>query len=208
MKKVFAIVLIVCLAMTAVFADKGDFKVGAQVGMGFDFIKGTINSTSTTVATSNKGFYFAGAAEYEFADNIALKAAIGANLMGKPSITTTIGSNSGTLEGEKEPGKFSLYVGGQYNIEVSKQIDVRLGAGFDMLSGKFADDEDGSNAAMGLGLESVIAFKVEKNFSIDLGIRFSMYFINTNSDYKDYIKNYDKYSNTALKIFAGATYTL
>ena len=209
MKKVFAIVLIVCLAFGAAFAAKsGGIKIGAQLGMGFDFSKGTLNSVSTTMSTTNKGFYFSFSGEYEFAENLAVKAVIGANLLGEPSITTTIGSNSGTVDGEKEPGKFALYVGAQYNIEVSKQLDVRVGAGFDMLSGKLYDDEDATNAAMGLGLESIIAFKLQNNLSLDLGVRYAFYFANTNSDLKDGIKNYDSYSHNNLKIFAGATYSL
>lgn len=211
MKKVFAIVLIVCLAMTAVFADKGDFKVGAQVGLGTDSTTAKVTvGVATTTKTSNSGFYFAAAAEYEFADNIALKASAGLNLFGKAKSTTS-GSGasiSGTAD-DNTPANFSLYVGGQYAIEVNKKLDLVLGAGMDLMSGKLSKDDDAkSNTRIGLGIEAVIRYAVQDNFAIDFGTRFGIYFANTNSDVKDMIDACDSYSNLGVKIYAGATFTL
>lgn len=212
MKKVFAIVLIVCLAMTAVFADKGDFKVGAQAGVGTvsQTIKQKVLTVDTTTVTSNGGFYFAGAAEYEFADNIALKAELGMNLLGKATVKiTSEGSTLSDTDTEKSPALFALYFGGEYIIEVNKSINIAVGAGFDMLSGKVDNSDDAeSNARIGLGIESVLGFKLEKNFTLDLGVKFSLFFANTNKDYADAVKSFDSYSSTGLKFFAGATYTL
>ena len=212
MKKLFAIVLIVCLAMTAVFADKGDFKLGAQLGMGLvsEKAKQKIVTVDTTTVTSNAGFLFAAAAEYEFADNIAIKAEVGMNLLGKATVKVTAEGHTETATAdEKSPALFAMYFGGQYNIEVSKQLDLRLGAGFDMLSGKMDNSDDAEkNSRIGLGLEAIIAYKLEDNFSLDFGSKFSIFFANTNKDYADAVKNLDSYSSTGFKFFAGATFTL
>ena len=212
MKKVFAIVLIVCLAMTAVFADKGDFKIGAQVGLGLDSstAKKTVATVETTTKTSNSGFYFAAAAEYEFADNIALKASAGLNLFGKAKTSTSgAGASLSGSNDENTPANFSLYVGGQYAIEVNKKLDLNIGAGLDLMSGKLSKDDDAkSNTRIGLGIETVIRYAVQDNLAIDFGTRFGIYFANTNSDVKDIIDAFDSYSNLGVKIYAGATYSL
>ena len=212
MKKVFAIVLIVCLAMTAVFADKGDFKVGAQLGMGTVSEKGKekLLTVDTTTVSSNGGFYFALAGEFEFADNIALKAEVGMNLLGKATVKVTAeGHTESATASDKSPALFAMYFGGEYIIEVNKSINVAIGAGFDMLSGKMDSSDDAeSNAKIGLGIESVMGFKLEDNFSLDLGVKFSLFFANSNKDYADSVKNLDSYSSTGFKFFAGATYSL
>ena len=212
MKKVFAIVLIVCLSMTAVFADKGDFKLGAQVGFGLDnsTSKTKVLSVDTTTKTSNSGFYFAAAAEYEFADNIALKASAGMNLFGKAKTTTSGGSASGTVTADDNtPANFALYFGGQYAFEVNKKLDVIIGAGLDMMSGKLSKGDDAkSNTRIGLGVEAVIRYALQDGFALDFGTRFGFYFANTNSDVKDAIDLADSYSNMGIKLYAGATFTL
>ena len=211
-KKVFAIVLIVCLVLGAAFAKKGDFKLGGQLGIGVvtEKAKQKIVTVDTTTTTSNSGFYFAVAGEFEFADNIAIKGEVGMNLLGKATVKATAEGHTETATAsEKSPALFAMYVGGQYNIEVNKSINIAIGAGFDMLSGKMDNSDDAEkNTKLGLGIESIVAFKLQDNFTLDLGARISFFFANTKKDYSDAVKSLDSYSSTALKFFAGATFAL
>ena len=213
MKKVFAIVLIVCLAMTAVFADKGDFKVGAQAGYGTLAL--SIKKDSNNYITANNGgFYFAGAAEYAFSDAFAGKVELGLNTMGKAKSTGAIAgiSSSGTAS-EASPIQFSVYFGAQYNIEVSKDLDLGLGAGWDMMIGKESSDDDAkTNAAMGVGFEVVAAYKMNKSTALTFGTKLGLLFINSDDDiddaYATFADNDCKVRQTSIKFFAGLTFAL
>ena len=213
MKKVFAIVLIVCLAMTAVFADKGDFKVGAQAGYGTLAL--SIKKDSNNYITANNGgFYFAGDAEYYFSDAFAGKVEFGLNTMGKAKSSGAIAgiSTSGTAS-EASPIQFSTYFGLQYNIEVSKDLDLGLGAGWDMMIGKESSDDDAkTNAAMGVGFEVVVAYKMNKSTALTFGSKLGILFINSDDDiddaYATFADNDCKVSQTAFKFFVGVTFAL
>ena len=213
MKKVFAIVLIVCLAMTAVFADKGDFKVGAQAGYGTLAL--SIKKDSNNYITANNGgFYFAGAAEYSFSDAFAGKVELGLNTMGKAKSSGAIAgiSTSGTAS-EASPAQFSVYFGLQYNIEVSKDLDLGIGAGWDMMIGKETSDDDAkTNAAMGAGFEVVAAYKMNKSTALTFGTKLGLLFINSDDDiadaYSTAADNDWKVSQTSIKFFAGVTFAL
>ena len=220
MKKVFAIVLIVCLAMTAVFADKGDFKIGVQAGFGTDSITLTLNENYKTV-TNNGGFYFAGTGEYSFSDAFAGKFEFGLNTMGKAKSTGTIVGVSKTAEAsENSPLQLSAYFGLQYNIEVSKDLDIGIGAGWDMMIGKESNADDAkTNAAMGLGVEFVAAFKMNKNVALTVGSKAGFFFVNTDDQIKEDLENVNsilslftsddvKVGHNAFKFFAGLTFAL
>ena len=220
MKKVFAIVLIVCLAMTAVFADKGDFKLGAQVGLGTDAIKLT-QSDSIYSKTNNSGFYFAGTGEYFFSDAFAGKVEFGINTMGKGKTVVNVGSLSydGTAS-DASPLQLSAYVGGEFNIELSKTFDLLIGAGWDMMIGKESNADDAkTNAAMGLGLEAIGALELSKGLDLTFGVKFGAYFVNSDDQIKKDLQNINsvlsylgtddvKVGHSSFKFFAGITYAL
>ena len=213
MKKVFAIVLIVCLAMTAVFAAKGDFKIGAQAGVGTEAF-GAKKDSDNYLKVNNAGFYVAGTAEYYFSDAFAGRAEFGINTMGKAKSTVSILGVSTTKTADKaSPLMLSAYVGAEYDIELSKTFDLLLGAGWDMMIGKLSSDEDAkSNAAMGLGLEAIGALELSKKAQLTFGVKYGMLFVNTNDDVADaYTTAADndwKISNGSFKFFAGMTFTL
>ena len=213
MKKVFAIVLIVCLAMTAVFADKGDFKVGAQVGLGTYALSVTKDSNNY-VKSNNSGFYFAGTGEYFFSDAFAGRFEFGLNTMGKAKSAASIAgiSTSGTAD-EASPAMLSAYVGAEYGFELSDTFDLLVGAGWDMMIGKESNADDAkTNAAMGIGLEVVCALELQKNLDLTFGAKYGIFFVNTDDDiadaYSTFAENDCKVSNSAFKVFVGVTYTL
>ena len=213
MKKVFAIVLIVCLAMTAVFADKGDFKLGAQVGVGTENLSITKDSDNY-VKVSNAGFYFAGTGEYFFSDAFAGKVEFGLNTMGKAkSAGKALSIAFDTTADDPSPAMLSAYVGAEYGIELSKTFDLYIGAGWDMMIGKESNADDAkTNAAMGLGFELVGALELQKNLDLTFGVKYGLFFVNTDDDladaYSTFADNDCKVSNSSFKFFAGITYSL
>lgn len=213
MKKVFAIVLIVCLAMTAVFADKGDFIVGAQVGFGTENISITKDSDNY-VKVNNSGFYFAGTGEYFFSDAFAGKVEFGLNTMGKAKSTgSALGISSTSTADEASPVMLSAYVGAEYNLELSKTFDLVLGAGWDMMIGKESNADDAkTNAAMGVGFEVLGALELQKNLDLTFGVKYGIFFVNSDDDladtYSTFADNDCKVSNSSFKFFAGITYAL
>ncbi len=214
MKKVFAIVLIACLAFGVAFAKKSsDLKLGAQLGYGMHTITARYDSDNHLKA-SNGGFYAAGTFELGLSDALAAKAEFGINTMGKAkSSCTLLGVTIDTSTGKTDPIQFSAYVGAEYLLELSKEMNLALGAGWDMLIGKETSADDAkTNAAMGLGLEAVGAYNVNKNISVTLGAKFGWHFINTDEDladaYSTASSNDWKVGHTSLKFFAGLTYAL
>ncbi|MBQ7643392.1 MAG: hypothetical protein IJS84_00005, partial [Spirochaetales bacterium] len=114
---------------------------------------------------------------------------------------------------EASPMHFSIYGGLEYNIEVSKQLNLGLGAGWDVLIGKESDADDAkTNATMGLGFEVVAAFAVNKSCDITLGSKFGWHFINTDQDIADAYgtaaDNGWKTTATAIQLFAGLSFAL
>jgi hypothetical protein len=214
MKKVFAIVLIACIAFGVAFAAKSaDLKVGAQLGYGGMSLKmaDAEAPSSNYIQVSLGGFEFAGTAEYQIADAVSLKAELGMNLFGKAKTVMCIaGHKSDPSEADSSTGpNFIIYLGAQYNLELSKEINLGVGAGFDVLMGKLdSEDSDSFNAAMGLGAEVVGSYAIDKNISINLGGKFAWHFINTNEDIKNASGSDTRITNLAYQIFAGATYAL
>ena len=215
MKKVFAIILIVCLAVGVAFAAKSEneIKVGAQAGYGGQSITLKYDD-SNKINVSNGGFYFAATGEYAFSEALEAKVEAGLNTMGKAKskVSTSLATLNDTAD-SASPVHFSVYAGAQYNIELSDEMSLGLGAGWDMMIGKESDSDDAkTNAAMGLGLEAVGAYELQDNLAITLGFKFGWHFINTDDDIEDaYATAGDndwKASNITYKIFAGVTYSL
>ncbi len=216
-RKIFAIVLVVCLAVGVAFAaEKGDFKVGAQLGYGGDFIKYKYDS-KTYESFKNGGFYFAAVADYALTDEISVKAEAGLNTMGKRSFTTYFNGNKISLvsgkASENSPLQFSVYAGAAYNVNISDEFTLQAGAGVDMMIGKISNADDAKiNAGIGIGAELNAEYEVAKNIAVNVGVRFGWHFINTNkdkSDLYDALQSLDlSIGHTSLKVFAGATYTL
>lgn len=215
MKKVFAIILIVCLAVGVAFAAKSEneIKVGAQAGYGGQSITLKYDD-SNKINVSNGGFYFAATGEYAFSEALEAKVEAGLNTMGKAKskVSTSLATLNNTAD-SASPVHFSVYAGAQYNIELSDEMSLGLGAGWDMMIGKESDSDDAkTNAAMGLGLEAVGAYELQDNLAITLGFKFGWHFINTDDDIQEAYTTADdndwKASNITYKIFAGVTYSL
>ena len=217
-KKVFAIILIVCLAFGVAFAAKANqIRVGAQLGYGGYSLQFTDKDNAKNfIRMSNGGFYFAGTAEYALSQELSAKVEAGINLMGTYRGTISIDGHEISGDGDaKAPIQFALYAGAQYCIEISKQFCIDLGAGFDVLMGKMASDEDvegendSFNAAMGIGIEAAAAYHVNDNIKLSVGGKFAWHFINTNKELDDIIHDIGDGVNTtnfAFQAYAGVSY--
>ncbi len=202
-KKVFAIVLIVCLAVGVAFAEKGDIKVGAQAGYANELVSAKYAEEKGKLVSN--GFYAAVSGEYDVTDEIGVKLEAGIDTMG------TWKDDSG--DSTTAPVNFSFYLGGQYAFEITDEISVAAGLGADMMLGKqFNKDNDyeNINARIGVGAEVVGSYAIAKDIDINLGARYGIYFINTDSEGMiNFLKDHDyKIFQSGLKIFAGATYAL
>jgi len=225
MKKGLAIALIMTLVIGAAFAAKGDIKVGAQVGWGFDWMR--MNKTQTILdheytgieITKYNGLSAVLTGEYDITDAIGVKLEAGINLMGKQK-NISIWKKDGVVVSEEvvddpdtTPMNYAFYLGGQYSFAVNKQIGITAGAGVDMMLGKqgSSDDEE-VNGRIGVGLEAVGSYAVTDKISVTLGAKGSIYFFNTGEEFNYYKEKMQeigwKYLQSGLKVFAGATYKI
>ena len=187
-KKVFAIILIVCLAFSVAFAaKKSGFTAGAELGYGAMNFTFSDKDSSDYIRLSNGGFYLAGTVEYGLSKNLSVVGKAGINTLGLATIKI---SADGWEHTEKDDGsapvQFVAYVGAQYNFILADNLSLNLGAGFDTMLGKLdSDDKDSFNAAMGIGFEAGVCFKPTENLAITLTDRFAWHFVNTNKDFED-----------------------
>ena len=205
MKKVLAIALVLCLVVGAVFASKGDMRVGGQLGYTKMFSnqkEGPDSKNYWQVKGSLGGFSFAVDALYNVADEISVKAALGLVIPGgKPYgafYTCVDGDKTEVSKGEfdyETPVQFSAYIGGQYAFAITKEFKIAAGAGLDVILGKDSKDDDAKLVMM-------------------LGARYSVFFVSTDEDLKETRKSckdlglYFFHLDTGLNIFAGCTYKI
>ncbi len=211
-RKVFAVILIACLAIGVAFAAKGDVKVGAEAGYGIDWTR--VSADDEFNRYYNNGFYFVATGEYDITDEIGVKLSAGMQTMGKNKLYTSLTEE--TYEYGDVPVNFPVYIGAQYAFGITDEIAIAAGAGVDMLIGRqLAEelfDEDGINLKLGVGIEAVGSYAITDEIDINLGARYAIYFLNANSAYADRLQVYkdagNKVFQSGLKVFAGCTYAL
>jgi len=211
-RKVLAVVLIMCLAIGAVFAEKGDILVGGQLGYGRDSIvySEKYDSVKNTNILSQNGFYFTATGEYGITDEIYAKAELGL-LAGSGSTVTKVNGEKqdlGDIGDFEFPANFLVYLGAEYKFDIKDEIAVLAGAGLDMAFGKFNEAMNDGAFRLGVGLEAAGVYSFNRNLSIKAGARFSILFVDANSDIQDLYEYYDSHFHYGLKIYAGCTYAL
>lgn len=224
-KKLLVCVVVISLVLTGLSAaSKNNISVGLNMGYSLNPVNQKYTQSNQSISTKNlnKGFSIAGTAEFGLSKDVSLKANVGVDIFGKASITTdtktSIGNTNNKSEASESTGaNFVLFVAPQYSYRVNKNVKINGALGLDMMYGKYCsytgNDENlkkrYTNLALGLGLEASGTFSVAKNVNLNLGTRFSWYFVNNAEGLK---KNpsYGTYSlsNLAFRFFLGATYTL
>ena len=203
-KKVLVVVLVLVLAVGSVFAAKSDMKVGAQLGYGGRSITQNDKTAGIKYSISNNGFYGAFTFEYGITDAVSVKAEAGINTMGE-NIMTVKSDSRNNREGLRDypPVNFALFVGAMYNYVINKELTAYGGAGIDILMGSTSKEKNSFNAGIGLGFELGASYKINKQFSVNVGGKFGWHFLNTNENYSN-----ENISNLTYKAYAGVTYSL
>ena len=212
MKKIvsiFAIALVVC----ALFA--GSIRVGGQAGYSSEQFSLNEQLFGGKVATTEKsrGFSFAVEGEFSFGEfsDVCLKAEAGIQTMGKLRTSTT--TNDGTEEtvaSEASPVNGNAFVGIQYNVDFNEDFEGFGVFGVDTTFGKVGSWD--FNVRIGIGIETGVRYVMNEDFAFDLGVKMSIFFLNTDKTVAQKIKETKKLGGSSfqsdLKAFVGVIYTV
>ena len=138
-KKCLVILLVLALALTGLCAKDSGFKVGGQLGWGFDYgkMKTVAEDDTTTYTSKNNGFALNLTGEYDFNKNWAVRANLGMMLAGKASCAfKTDAFNAGKRSG--------LYIDfaldGKYTFVINEKVSLSALSGLEVVAGYLAKD--------------------------------------------------------------------
>ena len=213
MKKAFIILVMALVVFSASASAKGDIKVGGQVGYEHQSTVFSAGSMSSNYTAS--GVLISATGQYYLADDISIKAEAGITINGRPSIIIKAYDEKEIQTGtHNTPVHFAGYLGGVYDLKLTKELSLGIGAGLDILAGRIVSYEDVSedfdpNVGIGLGVEAVGSYEVNRQLRVTLGGRFAWHFINTSKAYAQIKENLEANLNQfAFQITAGVTYAL
>ena len=207
---IFAVAFVVC----TLFAG-GVVRIGGHAGYSSEQFSLNEQLFGGKIATTEKsrGFSFAVEGEFSFEEfsDICLKAEVGFQTMGKLLTSTT--TNSGTEEtvaSEASPVNGNVFVGIQYNVAFNEDFEGFGVFGAGATFGKVGDRD--FNVRIGIGIETGIRYVMNEDFAFDLGVRMSMFFMNTDKTVAQKIKEVRKLGGSSfqgdLKAFVGVVYTI
>ena len=198
-KKCLVILLVLALALTGLCAKDSGFKVGGQLGWGFDIgrIKLNAESRKLVAKTKNNGFALNLTGEYDFNKNWAVEANLGMMFAGKTNLFTSIEDSS---EEETQDKKAGLYIDfaldGKYTFVINEKVSLSALSGLEVVAGylikgygslasNLADvssnkyDSDYYNVAFGVNLGLEGSYKLTDKISIVGGATGSWLFVNS-----------------------------
>ena len=199
-KKVLTLVLVVFLAMTCVFAYRGEIKVGLNLGAGLDGWSKS-NSGSKNDVGLYAGFYGAGTFQYGLTDSFSIKAEVGVNTFSQ------IIRNGKATSVSSRTANVLASVAAVYDLPIDRIFAMDVQVGLDSIIGKPAVSSDGSNVALGLGLGTGFIVNCTDEIAVSFRVKLPIYFINTNSAYRETISN-GKYTLLGAQCNLGITYSL
>lgn len=189
MKKLFAIIFISVLVVAGLSAN---FKVGAELGWGFDFynlkmsISGSDESGKETIKNSGLALNLVG--EYDFDESMGIKASAGLMFAGKAKAVESGSGKSGEeqVTSEKSGLYFDFATDFKYSIPVNKDFALSGLAGVEMLYGYLAKgseiekelQEKYKNFSFGLNVGLEASFEVIENLYINGGVTGAWFFVN------------------------------
>ena len=213
MKKAFIILVMALVVFSASASAKGDIKVGGQVGYEHQSTVFSAGSMSSNYTAS--GVLISATGQYYLSDDISIKAEAGLTINGRPSIIIKAYDEKEIQTGKSNtPVHFAGYIGGVYDLQLTKEVSLGIGAGLDVLAGRIVSYEEVSedfdpNVGIGLGVEAVGSYKVNRQLRVTLGGRFAWHFINTSKAYATIKEESEAVLNQfAFQITAGVTYAL
>lgn len=199
-KKVLTLVLVVFLAMTCVFAYRGEIKVGLNLGAGLDGWSKS-NSGSKNDVGLYAGFYGAGTFQYGLTDSFSIKAEVGVNTFSQ------IIRNGKATSVSSRTANVLASVAAVYDLPIDRIFAMDVQVGLDSIIGKPAVSSDGSNVALGLGLGTGFIVNCTDEIAVSLRVKLPIYLINTNSAYRETISN-GNYTLLGAQCNLGITYSL
>ena len=201
--------MIVCLAITSVFAIEG-LKVGGEVGYTRYGIVLKADEFKTTIGVNT--FTFAGVADYQVIDGVDVVAKLGLDIHGKPHSKVTIGDVTFEETGDTVPVHFTAYVGGKYTYVINDKFAASAGLGLDFMVGKLDKDSEKAGVFLGLKAELGGAYKVTDKLAVTLGGGFTWFFVDTTEELKGLKKEVKdaggSYFEDRFGFTAGVTYSL
>ena len=201
-KKVLTLVLVVFLAMTCVFAYRGEIKVGLNLGAGLDGWSKS-NSGSKNDVGLYAGFYGAGTFQYGLTDSFSIKAEVGVN-----TFSQFIKSNSNPVSTNSRTANVLASVAAVYELPLDRIFAMDVQVGLDSIIGQPAVGSGyGSNVAIGVGLGTGFIVNCTDEIAVSLRVKLPIYLINTNSAYGETISN-GKYTLLGAQCNLGITYSL
>jgi hypothetical protein len=232
-KKVLAVLLVLVLAVSGLFAKDLGIKVGGQLGWGFDI--GRMSNTEddgdkTVIKAKNNGFAFNITGEYDFDQNWGVKANFGMMFAGKTHVLL-INDNKidWDVTSDERAGLYiDFAVDAKYTYAINDTISVAGLAGLELVAGHLLKDYDsmGSslgikhpdsdfyNVAFGLNLGVEGSYKITDEISVVGGVTGAWFFVNSskcvNETVEGWKDNSEKVSVASFYIrpYIGATYAL
>lgn len=219
MKKLFAIIFVSVLVVAGLSAN---FKVGAELGWGFDFynlkmsVSGSDESGKQTLKNNGLALNLVG--EYDFNESMGIKASAGLMFAGKAKVKAVesgSGKSGETQEASERSGLyFNFATDFKYSIPVNKDFALSGLAGVEMLYGSLSkqsemtDDEKKmtKNFALGLNVGLEASFEVIENLYINGGVTGAWFFVNKSESVNEMKKMFSAMSKEKINISTSSFY--
>ncbi len=172
-KKCLIVLLVLVLAISGLFALESGFKVGGQVGWGFDIARAKAKTeATTTIIAKNNGFAFNLLGEYDFNKNWGVRANLGMMLAGKTKATVK-DDDTTPINSKKRAGiYFDFALDGKYTFVINEKLSASALLGMEVVGGQLFKDLYGAIEATGHGLDTTYADSNFYNvaFGVNLGV--------------------------------------
>lgn len=233
-KKCLVVLLVLVLVVSGLSAKDSGFKLGGQLGWGFDIGKmklGYEGHDDLNVKTKNNGFAFNLTGEYDFGKHWGVVANFGMMFAGKTTLVIEYGDNSTDDKSDERAGLYiDVALDAKYTCPITEKFSIAGLAGFELVSGYLLKDftsamggmtlgseplftdSDFYNVAFGLNLGVEGAYKIADKISVVGGVTGAWFFVNSfnSSKFVDTLKEAFAVSGIAsfyIRPYVGATYS-
>ncbi len=214
-KKVLTVFLILALVVTALSAKDSGFRVGAQLGWGFDWNKSVATAnvlgttTTSTTVYKNNGFVGALTADYNFDEFWGIRGTAGMMFAGKTNYKINDGNYSEMTSVVNSGLTWDFALDAKYTVALSKKLNLSALAGVELMTGyiwKYESEEankDLKNVAFGLNAAAELSYKVNKNVYLNAGVNGAWFFVNN----AEILKESNDVVSSTLKKLTDATFS-
>jgi len=171
MKKIVAVVAVLCIAVSA-FAAGFDVAGGVSYNMDVTSESYTVYGTTITETISMKGIGFTGAASYLFTDTLGVGLVASYN----PITSVKVTVNNQSAEGDVKDSSMTHLLFGLKTVESygSLALDATIGLAYGL-----EKTNDLKGTIIGLGSDLGVAFPIKNTLSLRAGVTAIKYFNET-----------------------------